>query len=130
MPESLIRTPYSRGGRIAHLDRVGEDARCRKSPPTIAVEFVSAGKRDFQRDYLQKRDEYLATGLAEYWIIDRFRRRMTAIRNQVGRASETVVPEDGCYTTPLLPGFELPLAKLLARADALEQVKSSDDDTR
>ena len=102
----------------------------RKDPPTIAVEFVSAGKRDFQRDYLQKRDEYLATGLAEYWIIDRFRRRMTAIRNQAGRASEIVVPEDGCYTTPLLPGFELPLAKLLARVDALEQARSPDDDAR
>jgi Uma2 family endonuclease len=42
--------------------------------PTIIVEFVSSGKRARQRDYEEKRDEYLAIGVKEYWIIDRFER--------------------------------------------------------
>jgi Uma2 family endonuclease len=82
--------------------------------PTIVVEFVSSGKRNRRRDYVEKRDEYRALGVPEYWLIDRFRRTMTVWRSD---GSEEVVPHDGVYRTPLLPGFELPLARLLAAAD-------------
>lgn len=85
--------------------------------PTIAVEFVSAGKRDRQRDYEDKREEYREVGVQEYWIFDRFQRRLTVVRNAPDGPQEIVVPEDGTYTTPLLPGFELPLAPLLAISD-------------
>src|SRR5207302_5037916 len=44
----------------------------RRETPTIAVEFASAGRRNRERDYLAKRDEYMAIGIKEYWIIDRF----------------------------------------------------------
>ena len=76
--------------------------------------------RDFQRDYIDKRDEYLRAGVREYWIIDRFRRRMTVVRGEAGQATEVVITEQETYTTSLLPGFALPLAQLLAVADALE----------
>ena len=33
-----------------------------------------------------------------------------------GAADERVVEESEIYTTPLLPGFELPLARILAKA--------------
>ena len=82
--------------------------------PTIAVEFVSKRRRDQRRDYEEKRREYLAIGVAEYWIIDRFRRTMTIYRP--GEA-EKVVPENGTYRTDLLPGFELVPARLFAVAD-------------
>jgi Uma2 family endonuclease len=85
--------------------------------PTIVVEFVSAGKRNRRRDYEQKRQEYMAAGVAEYWIIDRFRRHMTVVRNGPEGAQEIVVGEADVYRTPLLPGFELPLGRLLALAD-------------
>ena len=88
--------------------------------PTIAIEFVSASKRDFQRDYIDKRDEYLRAGVLEYWIIDRFRRRMTVVRGGSDPVTEIVITEQETYTTPLLPGFALPLAQLLAVADAVE----------
>jgi Uma2 family endonuclease len=86
--------------------------------PTIAVEFVSAGRRNRERDYTDKRHEYMEVGLGEYWIIDRFQRRMTVVRNDPAGPQETVVPENGTYTTRLLPGFELRLADVLAVADA------------
>jgi len=85
--------------------------------PTIAIEFVSRGKRNWLRDYEEKRREYLAIGVAEYWIIDRFRRTMTVYRNPPGVPAEQVVAENQVYQTELLPGFELPLACLLAVAD-------------
>ncbi|MFQ5732592.1 MAG: Uma2 family endonuclease, partial [Planctomycetaceae bacterium] len=52
--------------------------------PTIAVEFVSRVKRNAERDYETKRDEHLAAGVQEYWIVDRFRR--TRPRTPRGRA--------------------------------------------
>jgi Uma2 family endonuclease len=82
--------------------------------PAIVVEFVSRSRRDFLRDYVEKRAEYLALGVREYWIIDRFRRIMMLYRND---HDDLVVAESEPYQTVLLPGFSLPLARLLARAD-------------
>ena len=129
LPENLIKTPRSR----RRADRViwtglGRMPNARKDRPTIAVEFVSAGKRNVQRDYVQKRDEYLVAGLKEYWIIDRFRRRMTVYRREQGEVVEVVIREQEIYTTPLLPGFQLPLARLLTLSDALAQAEGDDDE--
>src|SRR5207253_8657772 len=95
----------------------------RQDQPAIAIEFVSASTRDFQRDYIDKRDEYLRAGVREYWIIDRFRRRMTVVRGGADPVTESVITEQEMYTTSLLPGFELPLAPLLAVADVLEEAE-------
>jgi Uma2 family endonuclease len=121
VPEHLIRTPDSRrrADRVIWTGR-GRLPNTRQDQPNIAIEFVSASKRDFQRDYIDKRDEYLRVGVQEYWIIDRFRRRMTVIRGGATPVTEMVITERDTYTTLLLPGFELPLAQLLAVADALE----------
>ena len=72
---------------------LGRTPNVRKDRPTIAVEFVSAGKRSVQRDYVQKRDEYLVAGLQEYWIIDRFRRRMTVYRREPNKVVEVLIRE-------------------------------------
>ena len=85
--------------------------------PTIAIEFVSQSKRDWLRDYEEKRVEYLTYGIAEYWVINRFARTMTVFQRPPAEPSEIVIPEDGTYASPLLPGFELPLAALLKKAD-------------
>lgn len=125
LPERYIRTRDSR--RLA--DRViwaglGKQPRPTDDLPAIAVEFVSAGKRNRQRNYEHKRDEYLDVGVLEYWIIDRFERRMTVYRNvSGGRSTEpspVIVHENETYTTRLLPGFELELKTLLAEADKWE----------
>jgi Uma2 family endonuclease len=94
-------------GRLPHEDET----------PTIAVEFVSEGRRNRQRDYQIKRDEYRSAGVREYWIFDRFARRLTVHRCARGKTTTKVVEESGTYTTPLLPGFELRLAALLALTD-------------
>ena len=58
--------------------------------------------------------------MREYWIIDRFRRCMTVVRGGADPVTELVITAQDTYTTPLLPGFELSLAQLLAVADAVE----------
>ena len=91
----------------------------REDVPTIAVEFPSKGKRNQKRDYEEKRQEYLAAGVSEYWIIDRFRRGMIVYRRQPEQpAEEIIIAQDGIYRTPLLPGFELPVARLFGLADS------------
>jgi Uma2 family endonuclease len=95
-------------GRIPDVDR---------DVPAIAIEFVSSKKRDALRDYEAKRDEYLAAGVQEYWIIDRFRRIMTVYRKGLAGPTYEVVTETQSYRTDLLPGFALPLSALLAKAD-------------
>jgi Uma2 family endonuclease len=119
LQERYIRLAHSR----RKADRViwaglGRRPKPKGDVPTIVVEFVSAGKRNWRRDYVEKRREYLGLGVAEYWIIDRFQRTLTVYRDPAAGAAETVIPEGEVYRTPLLPGFELPLARLLAAADA------------
>lgn len=100
----------------------------RRELPAIVVEFVSAGRRSRHRDYQAKRDEYREAGIAEYWVIDRFRRQLTVFRQPTAAAPMLVVREGESYTTPLLPGFELPLSRLLAEADLLEQARQDKTD--
>jgi Uma2 family endonuclease len=85
--------------------------------PKIIVEFVSEGKINQERDYVAKRAEYREIGVGEYWIIDRFRRTLTVFIFSGDTDQERVIPEKQTYSTPLLPGFELPLARLLSLAD-------------
>ncbi len=56
-------------------------------------------------------------GVREYWIIGRFARCLTVYRRADTGCSKRVVGEGDVCTTPLLPGFELPLDRLLGRAD-------------
>jgi Uma2 family endonuclease len=88
----------------------------RKELPTVIVEFVSKRKRDRVLDYETKRDEYRAIKIKEYWIIDRFLHTMTVFSRVHGKNRITVIQKDQVYKTDLLPGFELPLARLFALA--------------
>jgi len=115
LDEHTIKTPTGR----RRADRViwtglGRTPDWRADVPSIVVEFVSSGKRNRRRDYVEKRDEYAAIGVREYWVIDRFRATLTCFH---GGEAEVIVPRDGIHRTPLLPGFELPLVRLLDEAD-------------
>ncbi len=86
-------------------------------PPTITIEFVSKGKINQDRDYIAKRAEYREIGVKEYWIIDRFAKTMTVYRFTAERDEKLVIAADQIYTTTLLPGYELPLGRLLELAE-------------
>ncbi len=111
--EIAIRDTVRRADRVIWTG-LGRRPNPLSDVPTIVIEFVSDTSRDRRRDYEEKREEYAEIGVKEYWIIDRFRRSLTVCR---GTEERVVVKEAETYTTELLPGFELPLAKLLAVAD-------------
>lgn len=127
LSEQMVKTRRNR----RRADRViwaglGRHPR-RSETPTVVAEFVSEGKRDRKRDYEEKRDEYREIGVQEYWIIDRFYRTMTVYVRRGKRWQKRVVKETETYTTDLLPGFELPLARLFALADKWAEDEPEDE---
>ncbi|MCI0357778.1 MAG: Uma2 family endonuclease [Planctomycetaceae bacterium] len=122
LDDSLMERPVRTKVGIRVVDRAlwigfGRPIKSRRDKATILVEFVSLGKRAALRDYEDKRDEYLEMGAKEYWIIDRFRRTMTVYFQKPANPAERIVKASETYTTPLLPGFELLLKRLLDLAD-------------
>ena len=119
LEEEYVRVPDGR----RRADRViwtglGRQPDLDTDVPTIVVEFVSAGRRSWIRDYVEKRDEYLALGVVEYWVINRFERNMTVFRKRAsGKLDEQLFSELETYRCELLPGFELNLTSLLTVAD-------------
>lgn len=81
--------------------------------PDLAFEIVSGGGEDRERDYVDKRAEYLQMGVREYVIVGCFEQRVTVLRRTHGRVVETHLGPANTYTTPLLPGLEIPLADVI-----------------
>lgn len=117
LSEQTLRTTNRRRADRAIWIGLGRVPDVRADFPAILVEFVSPGRKAYRRDYEEKRDEYLAAGAREYWVVDRFRRTLTVFRTLPEGVVEQTVRESETYRTDLLPGFELPLAGLLAAAD-------------
>lgn len=119
LDDTLTEQEFETPSGVRRADRViwcglGRQPKPKSDVPAIVVEFVASRARDRKRDYVEKRDEYAAIGVKEYWVVDRFRRTMTVCR---GTEDRLIVKEQETYQTDLLPGFELPLADLLAVAD-------------
>ncbi len=124
LPQQYVRTGGNR--RLADrliwtgLRRIADRDR---DLPSIAVEFVSAGRRNRLRDYVDKRRDYMQAGIQEYWIFDRFQRTLTVVLNEPGGPRDVVVTAAQTYESPLLPGFQVPLARLLEAADQYAAAK-------
>jgi Uma2 family endonuclease len=80
--------------------------------PEIVADVVSPGSE--QRDYVEKREEYLLFGVREYWVVDPGKEEMLVLRRLKGRWSERVVRAPKVYRTRLLPGFELDVGRVFA----------------
>ena len=72
--------------------------------PEIVIEIVSPGSE--HRDYVEKREEYLAFGVREYWIVDAGRQEVLILHRSGDQWSERVLRPPKVYRTRLLPGFE------------------------
>lgn len=80
--------------------------------PEIVVEVVS--RSSAKRDYEDKPDEYLGFGVKEYWIVDPFKRQMTALIRWQGQWTPKVVKPPQKHTTRYLPGFALDVKRIFA----------------
>jgi Uma2 family endonuclease len=123
LPEQNVRTTFQ-NRRCDRVIWAGLERRPRsrgpvgrRDVPTIIVEFCSSRAADQRRDYEEKKNEYRDIGVREYWIVDRFRRLLTVYHRRGARWATRAIHEAETYRTLLLPGFELPLAKLLAVSD-------------
>src|SRR5205814_800323 len=83
--------------------------------PDIVVEIISAGSEE--RDYQEKRAEYLTIGVREYWIIDVGQQRVVQLRRWGRRWRETTVRHPGVCRTRLLPGFALATEVVFSAAE-------------
>ncbi|MBI1831487.1 MAG: Uma2 family endonuclease [Planctomycetes bacterium] len=127
LPEQYVRSGRNRRkadrviwAGLGRLPRKGET-------PNVVVEFVSSRKRDRERDYETKREEYRKAKVQEYWIIDRFEQIMTAFILDNGGYKKKTVTAKQTYRTKLLPGFELPIARLFALADQWDDEESTEE---
>jgi Uma2 family endonuclease len=76
----------------------------------LAAEVVSRGS--IQRDYETKREEYLAYGLLEYWIVDPLERRVTVLTRRGDVWHEAVFRDEQTIISRVLPGFATTVAEL------------------
>ena len=81
--------------------------------PDLVFEFVSKGKKNRRRDYVEKRAQYEKHGVREYVIVDRFDKKVTVLTLIEGGYQEHVLTPTEVYRSPLLPGFEVRLAEIL-----------------
>jgi Uma2 family endonuclease len=81
--------------------------------PELIVEVLSSGAENTRRDKDLKLRLYSARGVREYWIIDWQEQRMELYRREMAILSlaVTLLPGDD-VTSPLLPGFTYPVARL------------------
>lgn len=85
--------------------------------PALAVEVVSPGKTNEDRDYRYKRSEYAARGISEYWIIDPEKSRFTVLTLIDGFYEEAIFQGDDKILSATFPTLDLSVAQVL-RVDA------------
>jgi len=83
--------------------------------PELAVEVLSPGVENERRDREAKLKLYGSRGIREYWIVDWRLQQVEVYRRDQAmlRLVSTLFPED-VLTSPLLPGFSCPVARLFA----------------
>ena len=72
--------------------------------PELVIEVVSPSS--VQRDYVEKREEYLQFGVQEYWIVDAEKGQMLVLQRSRGTRAERTVRPPEVYQTRLLAGVE------------------------
>jgi Uma2 family endonuclease len=78
--------------------------------PTLAAEVVSHSS--IKRDYEVKREEYLAYGLLEYWIVDPLKLIVTVVTRHGDAWSEAVFRDEQVIVSLIVPGFATTVAEL------------------
>ncbi len=81
--------------------------------PLLAVEVVSPGKANEDRDYRFKRSEYAARGIAEYWIIDPSRATVLVLMLVDGLYEAIEYVGSDRIQSSLLPELNLTVEQLL-----------------
>jgi Uma2 family endonuclease len=92
--------------------------------PALVAEVVS--KSSIDRDHRAKREEYLAYGLLEYWIIDYLEQKMTLLARYGDSWVERPCVEGQPIPSLVLPGLTATVADLWADLDEYEPEESTE----
>ena len=80
----------------------------------LAVEIVSQGREDRERDLVTKRTEYARAGIQEYWIVDPEQETVTVLSLSGDVYAEgDLFGRGDVVSSSLLPEFALPVAEIL-----------------
>ncbi|NCJ07707.1 Uma2 family endonuclease [Synechococcales cyanobacterium C] len=82
-------------------------------PPLLAIEIVSPGKENEDRDYRYKRSEYGARGIAEYWLVDPDQAQVTVLRLVDGLYEAAVFRGGDRLISPMFPMLKLTTTQVL-----------------
>jgi Uma2 family endonuclease len=104
--------------RPEHLDRMGRrlTVTLDMPPPQLIAEVVSPGKPNRDRDYINKRAQYAAVGVAEYWLIDPAEKAVMVLQLQADGYAEVGV-FGGCdrIISPTFPDLKLTADQVFQR---------------
>ncbi len=100
------------------IDGVWRESADGRRIPVLTIEVVSEDSVD--RDYRAKREEYLAYGLLEYWIIDLKLRKMTLLVRHGDAWLERPCLDDQPIPSLVLPGLTAKVADLWTDLDECE----------
>lgn len=101
------------------------DLRRQPHGANLAMEVVSEGDENRQRDLEIKRQEYAKAGISEYWIVDPQEQRITVLTldGQTYRVHGEFVPGMQA-TSVLLPGFRVDVEAVFAVAKDIQSDSS------
>jgi Uma2 family endonuclease len=102
----------SRARRVA----VEQDDGHLHGPPELIVEILSPGATNERRDREIKLRQYSVYGVDEYWLVDQRAQAVAVYRRQATQLQlVATLQRDDTLTSPLLPGFTLPVARIFAQ---------------
>ena len=80
----------------------------------LAVEVVSPGTEQIERDYTDKAREYQNTGIREYWIVDPIEQKITVGVLDKGSYIKTVFTGDEAVSSTTFPGLKVTAGEIIA----------------
>jgi Uma2 family endonuclease len=112
LPRQRYREPDVTFVRPERIERMKGQPR----GADLVIEVVSEGRENRQRDYVEKRAEYAAAGIAEYWIVDPEERKLTVLVLDGDRYREGGVFHAGDTAASVaLPGLTVPVCDVFAK---------------
>jgi len=81
--------------------------------PALVVEVVSPGTENHERDYIDKRREYAARGIPEYWLIDPELEVVTVCTLVDGQYQSAEFRGYGAIASPTFPTLNLKAIQIL-----------------
>ena len=122
LPVGLTATKYREPDIIFLKHQRIRDWKGHPLGADLVVEVVSEGKENWVRDYVEKRADYAAAEIAEYWIVDPQERKITVL-TLAGRdyGEHGVFASGDTATSRLLSGLFFQVNDVFAKCEGAKE---------